>query len=249
MRRYDTAVLNGTAVIPYVGTVRCDVGIRDGRIAALADSTRRTTRAPSWTPATSWCCRGAVPRPSRVALTHPTAGGVAGKVNPPTGFGGTALLYPYLLFGRTPPARPRVDPGRGAGECQSRAGLRTLPAHGCHRRRQGRRLGSAPSEPRADRDTRGPVLGPGLHSVRRDAGARLADPYAAERPDGVSGWSRAGQAPGATSSARSVCTVRRCECQLLIRRAREDPSGEGITPWSWRLAGAGRPCGTRWSPT
>ena len=58
MRRYDTAVLNGTAVIPYAGTVRCDVGIRDGRIAALADSTRRTTRAPSWTPATSWCCRG-----------------------------------------------------------------------------------------------------------------------------------------------------------------------------------------------
>src|SRR5438445_4822355 len=131
MRRYDTAVLNGTAVIPYVGTVRCDVGIRDGRILALADSTRRTTRAPSWTPATSWCCRGAVPRPSRVALTHPTAGGVAGKVNPPTGFGGTALLYPYLLFGRTPPARPRVDPGRGAGECQSRAGMRVRgwPTH------------------------------------------------------------------------------------------------------------------------
>jgi len=38
MPRYDTAVLNGTVVIPYVGAVRCDVGVRDGRIAALADS-------------------------------------------------------------------------------------------------------------------------------------------------------------------------------------------------------------------
>src|SRR4029453_2731991 len=38
MPRYDTAVLNGTVVVPYVGTVRCDVGIRAGRIAALADS-------------------------------------------------------------------------------------------------------------------------------------------------------------------------------------------------------------------
>jgi hypothetical protein len=85
MRRYDTAaVFNGTAVIPYVGTVRCDVGIRDGCIAALADSTRRTTRALSWTPATSWCS-GAVPRPSRVALTHETTGGVVGKVNPSIG--------------------------------------------------------------------------------------------------------------------------------------------------------------------
>ena len=38
MPRYDTAVLNGTVVIPYVGVARCDVGIRDGRVAALADS-------------------------------------------------------------------------------------------------------------------------------------------------------------------------------------------------------------------
>jgi dihydroorotase-like cyclic amidohydrolase len=38
MPRYDTAVLNGTVVIPYVGAVRCDIGVRDGRIAALAES-------------------------------------------------------------------------------------------------------------------------------------------------------------------------------------------------------------------
>ncbi|PYM69365.1 MAG: hypothetical protein DME03_22760, partial [Candidatus Rokuibacteriota bacterium] len=38
MPRYDSAVLNGTVVFPFVGAVRCDVGIRDGRIAALADS-------------------------------------------------------------------------------------------------------------------------------------------------------------------------------------------------------------------
>src|SRR5882672_12371053 len=38
MPRYDTAVLGGTVVFPYLGAVRCDVGIRDGRIAALSDS-------------------------------------------------------------------------------------------------------------------------------------------------------------------------------------------------------------------
>jgi len=37
MARYDLVVVNGTTVIPYTGTVRCDIGIRDGRIAALAD--------------------------------------------------------------------------------------------------------------------------------------------------------------------------------------------------------------------
>src|SRR5437867_4112504 len=38
MPRYDSAVLNGTVVFPFVGAVRCDVGIRDGRITALTDS-------------------------------------------------------------------------------------------------------------------------------------------------------------------------------------------------------------------
>jgi len=38
MTRYDLAILNGTVVLPYTGAVRCDVGIRDGRIAALADA-------------------------------------------------------------------------------------------------------------------------------------------------------------------------------------------------------------------
>ena len=35
MPRYDTAVLNGTVVVPYLGALRCDVGIRAGRISAL----------------------------------------------------------------------------------------------------------------------------------------------------------------------------------------------------------------------
>jgi len=38
MARFDLAVLNGTTVIPYTGAVRCDIGVRDGKIAALADS-------------------------------------------------------------------------------------------------------------------------------------------------------------------------------------------------------------------
>jgi len=38
MPRYDTAVVDGTVVFPYLGAVRCDLGIRDGRIAALTDA-------------------------------------------------------------------------------------------------------------------------------------------------------------------------------------------------------------------
>jgi dihydropyrimidinase/allantoinase len=38
MARFDLAVLNGTAVIPYTGAVRCDIGVRDGKIATLADA-------------------------------------------------------------------------------------------------------------------------------------------------------------------------------------------------------------------
>lgn len=38
MARYDAAVVNGTVVIPYLGALRCDIGIRGGRIAALADA-------------------------------------------------------------------------------------------------------------------------------------------------------------------------------------------------------------------
>src|SRR5437667_10885135 len=37
MPRYDTAVLNGTVIMPYVGPLRCDIGVRDGRVDALAD--------------------------------------------------------------------------------------------------------------------------------------------------------------------------------------------------------------------
>ncbi len=40
MARFDLAVVGGTVVIPYVGTVRCDVGIRSGRVAALLDRVR-----------------------------------------------------------------------------------------------------------------------------------------------------------------------------------------------------------------
>jgi dihydroorotase-like cyclic amidohydrolase len=38
MARYDTAIVNGTVVMPYVGAMRSDVGVREGRIAALADA-------------------------------------------------------------------------------------------------------------------------------------------------------------------------------------------------------------------
>lgn len=42
MPRYDSAILNGTVVIPYVGTLRCDIGVRQGVIATLG-----ATIAPS----------------------------------------------------------------------------------------------------------------------------------------------------------------------------------------------------------
>lgn len=37
MTRYDSVVLGGTAVFPGHGAVRCDLGLRDGLIAAIAD--------------------------------------------------------------------------------------------------------------------------------------------------------------------------------------------------------------------
>src|SRR3989304_2197114 len=38
MARYDAAVVNGTVVIPYLGALRCDIGIRGGGIAALTQA-------------------------------------------------------------------------------------------------------------------------------------------------------------------------------------------------------------------
>ncbi|BCJ76702.1 dihydroorotase-like protein [Catellatospora sp. IY07-71] len=38
MARYDLLVKDGTLVLPYVGTVRADLAVRDGRIAAIADA-------------------------------------------------------------------------------------------------------------------------------------------------------------------------------------------------------------------
>ncbi|QYJ16583.1 D-hydantoinase [Rubrobacter xylanophilus DSM 9941] len=38
MARFDTAVVNGTAVLPGHGAIRADIGIKDGRIVAICDS-------------------------------------------------------------------------------------------------------------------------------------------------------------------------------------------------------------------
>src|SRR5947207_11501215 len=38
MPRHDLAILGGSVVVPYLGTLRCDVGVRGGRIVALADA-------------------------------------------------------------------------------------------------------------------------------------------------------------------------------------------------------------------
>ena len=42
---YDLLIKGGTAVIPYHGTVRCDVAVKDGRIAVLADELATSTAA------------------------------------------------------------------------------------------------------------------------------------------------------------------------------------------------------------
>jgi dihydropyrimidinase/allantoinase len=58
MPRYDTGVLGGTVVFPYLGAVRCDVGIRDGRIAAPSPiRSPPATRPSSSTRAIDSCCR------------------------------------------------------------------------------------------------------------------------------------------------------------------------------------------------
>ena len=41
MTRFDTVVTGGTLVIPYVGEVRGDVGVRDGRIVTIDDDLSR----------------------------------------------------------------------------------------------------------------------------------------------------------------------------------------------------------------
>jgi len=38
MARHDLAILGGMVVVPHLGALRCDIGVRDGRIAALADA-------------------------------------------------------------------------------------------------------------------------------------------------------------------------------------------------------------------
>src|SRR5690606_22342520 len=38
MARFDLAVVNGTLVIPFVGTLRGDLGVRDGKIVQIADA-------------------------------------------------------------------------------------------------------------------------------------------------------------------------------------------------------------------
>src|SRR5256885_8003743 len=38
MPRHDLAILGGTVVVPYLGALRCDIGVRGGRIATLADA-------------------------------------------------------------------------------------------------------------------------------------------------------------------------------------------------------------------
>lgn len=40
MSRYDSVILNGHAVLPNHGPVRCDLGLRNGKIAAIADELR-----------------------------------------------------------------------------------------------------------------------------------------------------------------------------------------------------------------
>jgi dihydroorotase (multifunctional complex type) len=45
MERFDTVVVGGTAVLPGAGAVRADIGVRDGRIAAIADEIDRSRAA------------------------------------------------------------------------------------------------------------------------------------------------------------------------------------------------------------
>ncbi len=42
MARFDLAVINGTLVIPFAGTLRADVAARDGKIVAVADAISRS---------------------------------------------------------------------------------------------------------------------------------------------------------------------------------------------------------------
>src|SRR5687767_6258493 len=120
---------------------------------------------------------GAVPRPSRVALTHATAGGVVGKVNPSIGTeaDGQALWRAVQ--------DDRIDTIVSDHAC-------------CAEEDKGEYLWKAPQ---------GCGCAAGRPIRCSEAGQCFQDGAVRGRPRGN------------TSSARSVCTVRR-ECQLLIRR-------------------------------
>ncbi len=60
MERFDLAVVGGHVVIPYTGVVRCDVGIRNGRIAALAERIPAESAAEVVDARGKWVFPGAV---------------------------------------------------------------------------------------------------------------------------------------------------------------------------------------------
>ena len=110
------------------------------------------------------------------------------------GFGGSALLYPYLLT-EGPAARPLDPADRRASGDQPGAGVRARAGEGRDRARRRRRPGRRRhgGHPRGHR--RAPALGAGLHAVRGHGADGLAGSDAAARPGGAA-RRRAGRRPG-----------------------------------------------------
>jgi allantoinase len=328
MPRYDTAVLNGTVVIPYVGAARCDVGIRAGRIAALADSIASADADTVIDARDRLVLPGAVDSHFHIGIyrdlatdarsetTSALAGGVTtvlsyfrtgqhylNKSGPYrtifpevvaatigqayTDFGyhigvmtteqldevdwlvgeqGVASFKYYMFYkGLNLLMRQVAAAGLRYGE----AGRVSLSLHceqaelirvfieevkragppgleGYHRSRppltEQLSIAEALVLTDAHRVARGSLLGAGLHAVRRNAGARLADAYPLEGTDGVSGRNRTRAATGAVRQAPGRAPQRSGVSRLWLDRARAAP---GPTPRPMRGVAVGRPCGTR----
>ncbi len=99
MARYELVVGNGTVVVPYVGALRCDVGVRDGRVAALEEDIPRA-EAERWVDAAGKLVfPGAVDAHSHLGIYRPIAEDAVSETTACL-VGGVTTLLSYFRTGQ-----------------------------------------------------------------------------------------------------------------------------------------------------
>lgn len=97
--RYDLLIKNGTAVFPYHGPVRCDIGVRDGRIATLADELDTSTAAQVLDARGQYVFPGAVDSHFHVGIYRPHSADAASESRSAL-VGGVSTLISYWRTGQ-----------------------------------------------------------------------------------------------------------------------------------------------------